>query len=86
MAMGAQQQQYAMYAAANGQFPPAMQMQYYAAAQQMPMSNIQATHVPDFRFGAPQFMVDPQWQGHGEWEDEFDENGGAVLYGNLEVS
>lgn len=46
-----------------------------------------ATHVADYRFGAtPQFVIDPAWHGGSEWEDEFEDTGGAVHYGNLEVS
>lgn len=38
-----------------------------------------ATLVPDYRFGAATQFV------HPEWEDEYEEGTGAVLYGNLEV-
>lgn len=48
--------------------------------------HLAATHVADYRFGGPQFVVESGWHAGGEWEDEFEENGGAVLYGNLEVS
>jgi hypothetical protein len=65
----------------------AMAQQYSAAG--VPMQYYQVAHaaapsfaqmVPNYQFGtAPQFMH------AGEWEDEYDESNGTVLYGNLEV-
>jgi len=54
-------------------------IQYYQVAH--PGAPGFAQMVPNYQFGtAPQFMHG------GEWEDEYDEGSGAVLYGNLEVS
>lgn len=49
---------------------------YYPAMGPQPGFPQMVTHVANYRFGAPM---------GGEWEEDFDETGGAVLYGNLEV-
>ncbi|BEI94265.1 uncharacterized protein CcaverHIS019_0607240 [Cutaneotrichosporon cavernicola] len=72
-------------------YPPGVgvPLEYYQTAlhpqQTVGFPHLTATHVPDFRFGGPQYVVESNWHGEGEWDGEYEENGGAVLYGNLEV-
>ncbi|GMK57945.1 hypothetical protein CspeluHIS016_0407790 [Cutaneotrichosporon spelunceum] len=66
-----------------------MPLEFYPPGpyQQQPVvfPHLTATHVPDFRFGGPQYVVESNWHGETEWDGEYEENGGAALYGNLEV-
>ncbi|BEJ12971.1 hypothetical protein CspHIS471_0301450 [Cutaneotrichosporon sp. HIS471] len=70
-------------------YPGGVPLEYYQTAHHQPQPAgfplLTATHVPDFRFGGPQYVVESNWHGEGEWDGEYEENGGAVLYGNLEV-
>lgn len=72
--------QYAMTANVQGQaYAGGVPVQYYQVAHPGFPPQM-ATHVADYRFGAT-----PQFMHGGEWEDEYDDSGGAVLYSDLEV-